>query len=428
MFSTEVQKRLIINNAATGEIEVSLIWENTNDLDLHVLDPDGEIINFANPNSTSGGELDVDKNAACNSLLTSEPVEHIVWKDLSPPVGSYRIFVNYYANCDASVSTPFQVELKVGDSPLKSFSGTAGSVDETLQVSEFVYTGKVIKSAAAATGFNLLQACARILGWLVFGLLVGCAEGVKHASSAALRNAVIGGGLGGAVGGVLFQLVSSSGMPDTASLFVGMIALGACIGLLIAIIDQALSSYLVIENGRFAGREISIDRPQMRLGRNDAFEIYVGGDRSISPHHLTISQSSGGLSFASADGDVLLNGILSTGLGLSDGDRLTTGETTFLVKSRAQANTAPTIADQQPVLKTKAATVTNMVPGAAELPNSKGRSAKPPGQSAPRVPPPPPSRTVAKATQSEGAVRPAPRLDEVKPKKKTKLPPPPPPR
>ena len=72
-FSTEMQDRLAAAGAKKGAIEVALSWENTNDLDLHVIDPDGARVWFGNKISPSGGELDVDRNVGC-VRPTNQPV------------------------------------------------------------------------------------------------------------------------------------------------------------------------------------------------------------------------------------------------------------------------------------------------------------------------------------------------------------------
>ena len=44
VFSNELQKRLQREEAKTGDVQISLMWDNSNDLDLHCTDPSGERI------------------------------------------------------------------------------------------------------------------------------------------------------------------------------------------------------------------------------------------------------------------------------------------------------------------------------------------------------------------------------------------------
>lgn len=88
---TETQKRRNEQGGALGKLTVSLIWDTDDDLDLHVIEPDGEDIGPTKKTSNSGGKLDVDANY--NSVMKN-PVENIFWQE--PPKGTYRVMVNCY--------------------------------------------------------------------------------------------------------------------------------------------------------------------------------------------------------------------------------------------------------------------------------------------------------------------------------------------
>ncbi len=92
--------RLKAAGAKSGDVQISLIWFDTNDLDLHCVDPDGSEI-FWKPNhrrSRSGGELDVDRNAGCRDPIV-EPVENIYWAKGTAPMGTYSVYLNFYQQC-----------------------------------------------------------------------------------------------------------------------------------------------------------------------------------------------------------------------------------------------------------------------------------------------------------------------------------------
>ena len=339
VFSSDVSERLAAAGAKSGEIEVSLIWNNLNDLDLHVISPGGERVYFGNRISKSGGELDVDRNAGCSGDVTQKPIEHVVWTSDSAPSGVYQVAVHHYMNCGPSDPSHYRIEVKIGDEIVNKHTGVITYEPQLTQppnVLAFTYaskaSGQVLKSGSSGSNFSAVVG--RLLGWIVFGLLVGCAEGVKRKSRAALVNAALGGTIGGCVGGILFQVIPAAGLSDSISRLAGFVALGASVGIFIAIIDQLRSSFLVIEGGRFAGREIAIDKPLMRLGRSDALEIYIGGDPTISPHHATIEQHANAITIAAAEGMVQVNGIQRQQGSLKDGDRLAIGSTIMAVRSQ----------------------------------------------------------------------------------------------
>ncbi|MBO9998337.1 MAG: hypothetical protein J7641_04895 [Cyanobacteria bacterium SID2] len=110
-----------------GDVQVTLRWNSTNDLDLHVTDPAGEEIYFANPTSASGGELDVDANAACVDTVLN-PAENIFWPSGEAPNGSYLAEVELFSRCD-STSGPIPFSLTVTTS--SGFQSIDGLVDES---------------------------------------------------------------------------------------------------------------------------------------------------------------------------------------------------------------------------------------------------------------------------------------------------------
>ena len=89
----ELRARLEREGARSSDVQVSLMWNNYNDLDLHVACPSGERIHGGNRKSACGGELDVDANVRPDSR---KPVENVVWPEGQAPAGTYQVFVHYY--------------------------------------------------------------------------------------------------------------------------------------------------------------------------------------------------------------------------------------------------------------------------------------------------------------------------------------------
>jgi len=87
-----IDERLEREGGASGEVQISLAWDDYNDLDLHVFCPSGERIYFNNKRSDCGGELDVDMNVR---PVSNTPVENVVWKG-SAPLGTYKVGVHFY--------------------------------------------------------------------------------------------------------------------------------------------------------------------------------------------------------------------------------------------------------------------------------------------------------------------------------------------
>ncbi len=93
------------------DVRVSLVWDNRNDLDLHVTAPSGEVIYFGRRQSRCGGMLDVDRNVQGE---TTTPVENVRWARGAAPEGEYEVRVRNYRFHDPVAPTPFRVEIECG--------------------------------------------------------------------------------------------------------------------------------------------------------------------------------------------------------------------------------------------------------------------------------------------------------------------------
>jgi hypothetical protein len=121
----------------TGDVQVTLVWADGNDLDLHVIDPSGVEIYFSNPRSPTGGTLDHDDTAGCNS--TGTHVENVFWPRGGAPPGRYRVFVKNYSSC----GTPSRYSLRATTTRGVSISntGTVGAHEgDQTSVSEFSFS------------------------------------------------------------------------------------------------------------------------------------------------------------------------------------------------------------------------------------------------------------------------------------------------
>ena len=113
----------------TGDVQVSLLWSDTNDLDLHVIDPNGEEVDYNNIQSVSGGMLDHDANPGCGST-TTHPVENIFWGIGAAPHGTYEVLVDFYDLCTGGSATPAFTVRTLVDGTLSMFNGTPNPPDQ----------------------------------------------------------------------------------------------------------------------------------------------------------------------------------------------------------------------------------------------------------------------------------------------------------
>ncbi|HOX84141.1 MAG TPA: hypothetical protein PLS08_14020 [Chryseolinea sp.] len=106
-----------VKRLGTGALQVSLSWNTATDQDLHIIDPSGAEIYYANSYSSTGGELDYDNTSGFGP-------ENVFWATDAPD-GSYSVYVDDYSGSGAQstcfititapgVSRTFQVTTQGG--------------------------------------------------------------------------------------------------------------------------------------------------------------------------------------------------------------------------------------------------------------------------------------------------------------------------
>ena len=101
-----------------GDLRCSLSWFNTDDLDLHMVEPDGQHICYSSKYSKTGN-LDVDMNVG--APLLRDAVENITYQDRhTMQEGAYKLYVNNYTKRE-SVDVGFEVEVEF-DGVIHTFS------------------------------------------------------------------------------------------------------------------------------------------------------------------------------------------------------------------------------------------------------------------------------------------------------------------
>jgi hypothetical protein len=161
-------------------------------------------------------------------------------------------------------------------------------------------------------GATIAQKIFLVFGWMLTGLLIGASLGVFELTGAAMANqdtrnpikkvmrGLIGGLIGGILGGILTlvlgdafgglfpgRLRTSLWSPSSW----GFVALGACIGLAIAVAQVVLTeAWIKVEAGFRKGREMMLSKPEITIGRAEACDIGLFGDNQIEKVHARIQQ------------------------------------------------------------------------------------------------------------------------------------------
>ena len=131
----DLEQRLNREGAKTGEVQLSLMWNDRNDLDLHVVCPSGERMHGGNKVSKCGGELDVDMNVRAES---KKPIENVFWEE-NAPAGNYKAFVHFYRHHKkrrTRSTTTYKLIVNAGGE-IKEYSDTITFGDPIKLVAEF---------------------------------------------------------------------------------------------------------------------------------------------------------------------------------------------------------------------------------------------------------------------------------------------------
>jgi hypothetical protein len=180
----------------------------------------------------------------------------------------------------------------------------------------------------------------RALSWSVLGLGIGLGQGLADRSRQRLVYGLIGGGLGGFVGGYCFEALRTGlGNRYDLSQALGIVILGAGLGLFLALVEQALRrAWVQVLSGRQEGRIYLLAHKRCRLGLDERAEVGLFGDPGIARQHAAIEVAQQGFEYhhlASNQASSRLNGRPVTGTErLNDGDRLELGQTLLVFRHR----------------------------------------------------------------------------------------------
>jgi hypothetical protein len=133
----------------------------------------------------------------------------------------------------------------------------------------------------------------RAIGWAAFGLLIGGTFGITGGNQA--WKPALGGAVGGLLGGSILESVRAQFPDPLIGKAIGLTALGALIGIFIALIVLLLSrAWLEVASGKMKGSEFILDKfikkngPSAYLGSSPLKSDIVLPDPDIDPQHALL--------------------------------------------------------------------------------------------------------------------------------------------
>lgn len=114
-----------------GALQFALNWNTATDVDLHVVDPSGEVVYYGNPTSASGGQLDLDSNAGCS--IDGIQNENVIWNVQTAPEGDYQIAVNLWSACNLTGDTDWRLTVLSDGEPVETIEGELQATAENAE-------------------------------------------------------------------------------------------------------------------------------------------------------------------------------------------------------------------------------------------------------------------------------------------------------
>jgi len=119
----------------TGDVAFRLTWWSHNDLDLYVMEPSGFVISYSNRNSPTGGQLDIDANAACSDT-TDDPIENVFWPVGQAPEGTYTVWIYHWGRCSGPSICDFRLQILRGTRVVQTYDS---QVSERAESTRWTY-------------------------------------------------------------------------------------------------------------------------------------------------------------------------------------------------------------------------------------------------------------------------------------------------
>lgn len=116
-----------------GEVQVTLTWNSTDDLDLILACPNGQNITYRSK-MACGGELDIDQNAR---EISQAPVENITFYEGLQSDGAHDILVNLYGSRGGKLPVPFKLTIRNEDGT-REIDGALTQPNQTINVAPLI--------------------------------------------------------------------------------------------------------------------------------------------------------------------------------------------------------------------------------------------------------------------------------------------------
>ena len=83
----------------SGDVQVTMTWNNGSDIDLFVREPDGDVLSHQRSTSARGGLFDYAGRGQCDSAIEYPRIENVSWLREDAPEGEYQLLLHRWGDC-----------------------------------------------------------------------------------------------------------------------------------------------------------------------------------------------------------------------------------------------------------------------------------------------------------------------------------------
>jgi hypothetical protein len=178
---------------------------------------------------------------------------------------------------------------------------------------------------------------ARGIAWAVFGAAGGIVYGIVGQSGKKTKYGILGGAIGAAIGGMVFDPIAMATKGGAPSRAVGFALVGVATGVAIGLVESALKDrWLYVTAGPLAGKQFILYKSLTSIGSQQQSDIYLFKDSNILPQHALIAINGSRVQLK-ATGTVYTSGSPVQIRVLQDGDLIQIGKYAFRYKERHRA-------------------------------------------------------------------------------------------
>ncbi|MBS2029105.1 MAG: hypothetical protein JST54_14475 [Deltaproteobacteria bacterium] len=126
----DCENGICVLHGANGGLQFTLSFDDPEDLDIHVAQPDACTVWYENRQCSGGGSLDRDSNAGCfaGSQGDGVNIENVIYSGNTYPLGQYGVFVDYYQDCNNASSSNYGIQVRANGA-LWTYCGSISGAD-----------------------------------------------------------------------------------------------------------------------------------------------------------------------------------------------------------------------------------------------------------------------------------------------------------